>query len=174
MGVGRNLAYKRSLFFSVKGFASHQHLLSGDDDLFVNETATAQNVSVCIEPEAKTISKPHEKWSHWIYQKRRHYSTGKLYKPAHKFMLGLYSISLFMFYVTFVLSLVLFPTYWLPILGIFILRFIVQAIVLLKNMQILGYKPYFFGYPLFDFGILFIQIFIGIRGYFSKPLRWNS
>ena len=26
MGVGRNLGYKKSLFFSVKGFASHIHI----------------------------------------------------------------------------------------------------------------------------------------------------
>ena len=40
MGVGRNLAYSRDLFFKHKGFASHQHILSGDDDLFVNQVAT--------------------------------------------------------------------------------------------------------------------------------------
>src|SRR5664280_2408902 len=36
MGVGRNLAYRRSVFFSNKGFGSHNHVVSGDDDLLVN------------------------------------------------------------------------------------------------------------------------------------------
>ena len=36
MGVGRNLAYKKSLFFDNKGFASHIHIPSGDDDLFIS------------------------------------------------------------------------------------------------------------------------------------------
>ncbi len=40
MGVGRNLGYKKSLFFKHKGFSSHYHINSGDDDLFVNEAAT--------------------------------------------------------------------------------------------------------------------------------------
>jgi poly-beta-1,6-N-acetyl-D-glucosamine synthase len=39
MGVGRNLSYRKSLFLRVKGFASHLHILSGDDDLFVRDTA---------------------------------------------------------------------------------------------------------------------------------------
>ena len=39
MGVGRNMAYRKSLFFERKGFASHLNLASGDDDLFVNENA---------------------------------------------------------------------------------------------------------------------------------------
>ena len=41
MGVGRNLAYKKSLFFDNKGFATHLHLPSGDDDLFIKEVASA-------------------------------------------------------------------------------------------------------------------------------------
>lgn len=39
MGVGRNLMYKKSLFEKNSGFDRHQHLTSGDDDLFVNEVA---------------------------------------------------------------------------------------------------------------------------------------
>ena len=39
MGVGRNLAYKKSLFFKNKGFASHINITSGDDDLFIQEVA---------------------------------------------------------------------------------------------------------------------------------------
>ncbi len=54
MGVGRNLAYRKSLFFANKGFASHARLVSGDDDLFVNEVATATNIT--IEPFAHTRS----------------------------------------------------------------------------------------------------------------------
>ena len=32
MGVGRNMAYKKDLFFRNKGFAAHMHIKSGDDD----------------------------------------------------------------------------------------------------------------------------------------------
>ncbi len=36
MGVGRNLAYTKSTFFSANGFAKHIKIKSGDDDLFIN------------------------------------------------------------------------------------------------------------------------------------------
>ncbi|HKP31992.1 MAG TPA: glycosyltransferase, partial [Chitinophagaceae bacterium] len=39
MGVGRNLSYKKGLFFRVKGFSSLNHIPSGDDDLFINKVA---------------------------------------------------------------------------------------------------------------------------------------
>ncbi len=191
MGVGRNLAYRRSLFFEVKGFASHQHLLSGDDDLFVNETATGSNVAISLNPEAFTISEPKKGLGAWMKQKKRHFSTGKLYKPKHRFVLGLYSFSLFLFYalgifllVTEINQLLLlpelpttfaaWPTLLLATVGIILIRLIVQGIVLHKNMKTFDYSKYFWVYPLFDIGILLIQIFIGIRGYYSKPQRWNS
>ncbi|MFL5773721.1 MAG: glycosyltransferase, partial [Flavisolibacter sp.] len=56
MGVGRNLAYRKNLFFRNKGFSSINHIPSGDDDLFINRVATKENTSVVIDPEAFTIS----------------------------------------------------------------------------------------------------------------------
>ncbi|HBK82800.1 MAG TPA: glycosyl transferase family 2, partial [Flavobacterium sp.] len=35
MGVGRNLAYKKSVFFDNRGFMNHMKIKSGDDDLFI-------------------------------------------------------------------------------------------------------------------------------------------
>ena len=39
MGVGRNLSYKKELFFRNKGFSAVNHLPGGDDDLFINKVA---------------------------------------------------------------------------------------------------------------------------------------
>ena len=38
MGVGRNMAYRKSLFIKNKGFSSHYTVASGDDDLFINRS----------------------------------------------------------------------------------------------------------------------------------------
>src|SRR6202012_605330 len=56
MGVGRNLAYTKTLFFGAKGFAAHMHVLSGDDDLFVNQNSTPENTAVEISPESFMFS----------------------------------------------------------------------------------------------------------------------
>ncbi len=172
MGVGRNLSYKRSLFFSVKGFASHQHLLSGDDDLFVNETATKANVNVCLDPNAFTVSEPKASFGQWMTQKKRHYSTGKMYKFSHRFVLALYSFSLLFYYILGTLA-ILDEQFLIPVLAIIGFRFLTQAIVLFRNMKVFDYLKYYWLFPFLDLGILLIHIFIGVRGYFSKPLRWN-
>ncbi len=58
MGVGRNLAYRRSFFFDKKGFGSHTHVISGDDDLFVNSNSDKKNTSVEFRKETHTRSAP--------------------------------------------------------------------------------------------------------------------
>lgn len=100
MGVGRNLAYKKTLFFRNKGFAKHNYLASGDDDLLVNETATASNVAINPFPEAFTRSLPKTTFSDWFRQKRRHLTTSGHYKTGHKFHLALIASTAWMFYAS--------------------------------------------------------------------------
>lgn len=51
-GDGFNLAFLRETFFRVKGYSKTMHLHSGEDDLFVNDIATADNTAVAISPDA--------------------------------------------------------------------------------------------------------------------------
>src|SRR5215475_5606683 len=105
MGVGRNLSYKKELFLRNKGFSSINHIPSGDDDLFINQTASRKNTAVLIDKEAITRSFPKTTWGGWLRQKQRHYTTARYYKGKHKFLLGLYFASQFAFYPFFVTSL---------------------------------------------------------------------
>lgn len=103
MGVGRNLLYRTRTFFDNKGFYTHKNVLGGDDDLFINEVATARNTAVCLDPDTFTWSKPKESWTDWRIQKRRHLNVGKYYKTGNKIRLGLLSGS---HVLTWVLGLV--------------------------------------------------------------------
>ncbi|WP_132128416.1 glycosyltransferase [Anseongella ginsenosidimutans] len=98
MGVGRNLSYKKSLFFKQKGFASHLHLRSGDDDLFVNRAADSGNTRIAFSRESQTVSKAELTWGDYIRQKRRHQSVGKYYRGKHKFFLSLHACAAILFY----------------------------------------------------------------------------
>ena len=87
MGVGRNMAYRRSLFFEKKGFASHLNLSSGDDDLFVNENSDHYNTVIEIHPESFTQSDPQKTLKQWFRQKKRHLTTSSRYKKSHIILL---------------------------------------------------------------------------------------
>src|SRR6202012_6029590 len=99
MGVGRNLAYTKTLFFGAKGFAAHMHVISGDDDLFVNQNATADNTAIEIHPEAFTYTTAKTTLSSWYRQKKRHMGVGKLYRNSHRSMLSVDAVSGFLFYI---------------------------------------------------------------------------
>jgi hypothetical protein len=156
MGVGRNLAYKRSLFYSGQGFTSHFHLASGDDDLFVNEHATRLNTAVEISHDSHTRTAPKESYDKWFFQKKRHFSTNKLYKPAHKFLLALEPASRLIFYLCFIILLFM-PVNQPLILSVFGFRMLVQLIVIKKTMIQLNEKDLLLISFLFDPVSLFIN-----------------
>lgn len=135
MGVGRNLAYKKSLFFKNKGFATHYHIESGDDDLFVNQAATPENTIAELSQESFTVSRVKKTWQGWFEQKRRHLSTWTEYKLSDKIRLGIYPFAQAFFWILFIVLLLFcslndFPqpdTY--VILSLFALRIIVQTVI---------------------------------------------
>lgn len=166
MGVGRNLAYKKTVFFRNKGFSAFNHIPSGDDDLFINRAANARNTAVMINKEAYTLSDPKKNWSDWLAQKTRHYTTGKYYKGIHKFLLGLYSFSQFLFYPLLILCL--FTMDWRLVLSVFLLRLAVQGWIFYKSMEQLDEKDLWPWYPLLDIW-MFIYYLIFVPALLKKP-----
>ncbi len=172
MGVGRNLAYKKELFFSVKGFSKHQHILSGDDDLFINEVANKTNVKIVVDTDAYTISLPKTKFGAWVTQKKRHLSTGKYYKLSHKLMLGSYQLSLLLFICLFVLLVVLQTSLYL-IVGLFVIRYVIQMLIFNLSMNKLGGKDLLLFAPFLELFILFFQPILVISNFVKKNSRWS-
>ena len=105
MGVGRNLAYRRSVFFRNKGFGTHNHIISGDDDLFVNTNATGENTCVEFRNETHTRSVPCSDFNEWIKQKKRHLTTAPYYKFRDKFLLITEPVTRILFYTAFIILL---------------------------------------------------------------------
>jgi poly-beta-1,6-N-acetyl-D-glucosamine synthase len=172
MGVGRNLCYKKSLFFKNKGFANHYHILSGDDDLFINETATSKNVAVEINPETFTFSKPKESLIAWLNQKKRHISTGNFYKTKHKFMLGLFYFSQIFFYLTLI-ALVILKVKPEIVISVYIVRLLVQLIIFGKCMQKLKELDILWLTPLFDIFVILIYPILATSNLFIKNKKWK-
>lgn len=161
MGVGRNLAYRKSLFFDNKGFAGHYHIESGDDDLFVNKTANRHNTRVQISQESQTVSEPPAIFSQWFKQKSRHLTTPGHYRRATRLKLLTEVISRLLFYATFILSLIWFTPYYPYLIGIFAIRLLVQFIDYKAIMNKLGEKNLLLPLIFYDISLPFIN-FMGI------------
>jgi poly-beta-1,6-N-acetyl-D-glucosamine synthase len=162
MGVGRNLAYRKSLFFDNKGFARHSHLISGDDDLFVNEVANRHNTRIEISPESHTRSESKETWKEWYFQKKRHLTTGPDYKILTKFLLSLEVLSRIIFYAGVIFLLAADISEWIAIiipflirLGIFITIFKIMGARLNEKHLLVPSFLFDLFLPLFNIFILF-------------------
>jgi len=172
MGVGRNMAYRKSLFYKQNGFISHYRIQSGDDDLFINKAATAKNTRIEIQHEAHTLSAPKSTLSQWFRQKRRHLMTGGYYKTSHKFALGLFAITQVTFWAS---AIVLLALWFQPyiVIGIVVLRLFSQLLITGKVMKKLSEKGFLLLVPLFEIFLMLVSPFLTFANMLTKPVKWR-
>lgn len=170
MGVGRNMAIKKSFFFKNGGYKSHIDLKSGNDDLFVNENANSNNTAIQIDPDTFVYTTPSETIGGFIRQKTRHVSTSFRYKTIHKILLGLYSFS----HISFYLSLIV-GSFFIPLSTVFYIWFVRLVIVLLSSFGSfikLKEKDLLLLFPILDFLMFIYYTFMGIYYFFAPKNKW--
>ncbi|MEB0261497.1 MULTISPECIES: glycosyltransferase [unclassified Mucilaginibacter] len=172
MGIGRNLAYTKTLFFGAKGFAAHMHVISGDDDLFVNQNSTPENTVIEIHPDTFIYTDAKSTLGGWFRQKKRHMGVGKLYKNIHRRALSFDAVSGFLFYVLFILCLV-FKFEPLLAIGVVVFRLALQLIIYSKVFKRLACGDLVWSLPFFDMiYYIYLNVF-GLIGTFIKTTRWK-
>lgn len=156
MGIGRNLAYRKELFYAQKGFSAHLNLQRGDDDLFINHVATAENTRVETDANAIVRMQPVFRARDWREQKISYASTARLYHGPQRWLAGFETLSRLAFYASFMAALVvgILNFNWLAAgiaLFAWMLRFSVQAIIINKAAKDLDDKRrYYCSLPVFD------------------------
>lgn len=129
MGVGRNIAYRKELFYKVGGFKEHEKIKSGDDDLFIKSLAPDTPIAIECTKESFTCSPAKKNMKEWISQKKRHISTAPLYKPKIKVLLATEILSRTIFILT-----TFFLIFEILINSLQILHYIAISLVLLRNL----------------------------------------
>lgn len=192
MGVGRNLAYRKSLFFESGGFTRQMTNRAGDDDLFVNHVATKENTAVVLSRESFTWSPAKKTMKEWWQQKRRHLSVSPAYKRSTQFRLALEPITRGLFYALVIAVIVM---YWpqdciqslihgrapiinlqmliLPLvaLGLFLVRWMLQTIVLNVSARRMGqYRFGMFSVLWFDIVLPLVNLWMLIIP--RKRFKW--
>ncbi|WP_338769587.1 glycosyltransferase [Bernardetia sp. ABR2-2B] len=188
MGVGRNLAYKKSVFFNEKNESNFEKIasqLGGDDDLIFSESHFYQNIEICLD--GQTESKPPQNFREWRHQKRRHLAVGTKYSFRQKVISSIYPLSIFFWYVA-VLGFLINGFY--EVLGLELFRQVLFFAILrmfynqLQNNKVLGrsgYKDFqqkflkeffthFFG---FELVFIFYYFVMGIGVILLPPKNWK-
>jgi len=171
MGVGRNIAYKKSDFLKVKGFESHSRVISGDDDLLINEIATSQNTELCVSKDSFTISEPKTNFKDWIDQKRRHITTASHYKKTHKLLLGIFYVSQLLFWFLPIVLLIL-NLNLVFVLVLIAIRFTAWYSVITISAHKLDEKDLVRYAPIYEISIIFMQLYIFFKNKIAPPNHW--
>lgn len=172
MGVGRNLAYTATQFYESSGFMSHMKILGGDDDLFVNQSATNSNTAVSLQEESFTTSQPKTSWSDWWKQKKRHINTAAHYKWKHKILLSLFYFSQIGFFVSAILGFI-FGLNWMVILGVVLVRYAIFWIVVGKGMSRFRESDITVLLPFLELLLVSIQLALFVSNMGHRPKQWN-
>ncbi len=172
MGVGRNLGYKKGTFFKGKGFASHMHVPSGDDDLFVNQNATPENTAIELHPDSHVWSTPKTTYGSYFSQKIRHQGAGRHYQKQHKRMLGMLAGSGTLFYLL-LFALIAIQAQWWLILTIYVIRLGVQLIVYVPALRKLRYPDLVWWLPLLDMIYYIYIVVLSFVALFRKRVEWK-
>lgn len=156
MGIGRNLAYRKELFFKQKGYSTHLNLQRGEDDLFINQIANADNTRVETDAQAIMRMQPVERYKEWKEEKVSYMATARYYKGAQRMLLGFETFTRLLFYAACLGGIVIgiMNFHWLVTgiaLLIYLLRFTVQAIVVNQTASDQKEKRhYYLSLPVFD------------------------
>lgn len=172
MGVGRNLAYRKSLFFDNKGFSGYMDVTGGDDDLLVNKHATAKNTAITIGNESLTESIPKTTWPTFFRQKLRHLSVGKYYRPKTRVLLGILTIShTFMWLLLFLLIAAEYQ--WPIVAGLFIAKTILTYLTFILGSKRFGVRFNIWGLIFLDLMYVLYFLITGIAALMTKRVRWT-
>lgn len=156
MGIGRNLAYRKELFFKVKGFSTHLNMQRGEDDLFINQIANENNTRVETSPDSVIRMQPVERYKDWKEEKVSYMATARFYKGSQRWLLGLETATRLLFYVACMSGIVfgILSFHWLAAglaLLLWIVRYSAQAYVINKTANEMGdNRSYYFTLPVFD------------------------
>lgn len=166
-GDGRNIAFKKDLFFKVGGFTKHYNLPLGEDDIFIRNVSTASNTTVSLTPESFLSSDAKHTYKEWKRQKIDRLSTYKYYKPSIKFLLSIPNITTLLFYA-FVITLLLLSLPFEYVILAIVIKFVLQILIYLKSCKRLGIKRVFIFAPLIELYFLLLNAELRLLSLFRK------
>lgn len=147
MGIGRNMAFKKELFFLHKGYSSILHIEGGEDDLYINKIARKKNTGVLLSPDSMTETHSVDNFLTWRSLKSKYLYTRQFYKGFSSHLFGLETISKYFFYAAIIalctISLLTTNHYLLGYtLFLFLIRFWIQLIIINRNSSLLDAVRY--------------------------------
>ena len=132
------LGFKKSLYFDVRGF-NHLNMNVGENDLFVQQIATRDNVSVVLSPRATCTERTWGNWGWWWHRTKLLHTTHRYYPKGAMATSIAELVIRTLFFASVITAVVLMPwEFMAAALIIALLRYFVVMFVVVRNARRLG------------------------------------
>lgn len=171
---GSNLSYRRAAFEEVGGFGGHEHIPSGDDDLFMQNVYrhTDWKIRYNLDPASVNLTAPVDTLAQFLNQRARWASKSTEYPGFLTFVL------LFLLYMFYLMLLILTPVTllgyfsWKFLLAGFVLKLIPELLVIHQALSVLGRRKLLRLVWLAEAVQIPYIVLAGFAGFF-KFFRWK-
>ena len=172
--TGRNLAYRRSVYNEIDGFSGIDHLMSVDDDVFMQKIAknTSWEIKYMMTEDSVVKSPSSENWAHFISQRKRYIASAKSFPFSVQLGYSLLYGSKFFILFSFIVAIFTnfsFNSHLILQLLTFIYTLLLFYFIAIKTNQI----SLLILYPLWELYYILSYLFIGPLGLFGH-VNWDS
>ena len=102
----KNLGITQQIFTQQRGFASHNHIRYGEEDIFISRAADRSNTAIEFSPDAVTVLQRNVRFNKWLDHKQGLYYTRHFNSLKNRLLLGTCAVVNLLFYVGLVLAIV--------------------------------------------------------------------
>ena len=132
------LGFKKSLYFDVRGF-NHLNMSVGENDLFIQQIATRDNVSVVLSPLATCAERIWGGWNWWWHRIKLMHTTHRYYPKGVMALTTAELIIRVLFFVAVVLAVVFMPwEFKVAAVVTALLRYFMVIFAVIRNTRRLG------------------------------------
>ena len=173
-----NMAFRKELFFNIRGFADSLNLHNGEDDIFVSNLAQKTNVEIEISSDAQIEYRCYDLKSTYTNLKINRLFTGKYVRRTTPLYFGLASASMWLWLFSLIASLTpswpdIFPG--LIILGLGLIWMILITLTWKKASKSLKIKcnAWLLPFNMFYHPFYNIRFKIKARFHRSRNFTWS-
>lgn len=166
------LGFSKGLYFGNRGF-SHLNMNVGEDDLFVQQIASRDNVSVVLSPRATCTERTWGGWSWWWRKIKTQHTTHKYY-PKGAMATQISELVLRVLFFAAVISACVFMPWEFYIAAIIValLRYFFVLFVTVRNARRLGEGGLIALHFVYDFIEPLLRLFISLVSHRKNKQLW--
>lgn len=165
--------FSKELYFSVRGY-NYLNMSVGEDDLFLQQIATPDNVSVVLSPRAACTERTWGGWRWWWHRIKLLRSTHQYYPKMTTTLPRLERTLRFIFFAVIIAAIVIMPwEFKLIAVALALVRYFFVLFVVTRNARRLGESGLAGRHIIYDFIEPVLRFFIALGAGRKEKQLWQ-